>query len=141
MQKRVIYSLFLILLLSTSAFAQLDDFNDKTFLDMHFNVKGSFDIVENSRDAKVAEIISNLTFFPKNEINQQVLTLKTISSPVGSIIQTEEGIGYIWNEPEENVFTFGLSSDVRVRNSLVIIDKKIDFPVGEIETYYTKESE
>ncbi len=140
--KQLAFVLVLLLILSSISLAQnIEDYNDKTYVDMDFNIKGTFELIKKSSSSMTTEVVTNLSFIPKNEINQEILNLNLKSDPPSAITENENNIGFVWYNPTQKDFSFELDSKIRVRNTLVIVDEKIDFPLENIETYYTKPTE
>ena len=139
---KIIY-FFTLLILVSSVLAQtpINDYNDVTYLEMKFTVSGSFQLIETSNSARTSEATTNLTFFPKDEINQKILSTTPSSVPSSVITKKNSTIGYFWQNPKPGEYKFSLDSNVRVNNVLVIVDKKIDFPLENVETYYTQPTE
>ncbi len=142
MKRRAILILSIFLLIISSSFAErINDYNDKTFLDMSFNIKGSFKLVKQSSSASISELNTNLSFVPKNKINQDISNIKTYSTPQSTITQNENNIGYTWQNPAITNYEIALDSSVKVRNSLVIINEKVNFPLENVDSYYINPTE
>jgi len=131
-----------ILLFSFTVHAQLqDDYNDVSYLDMNFKVNGGFNLVKQSSSGEINELYVDLTFFPRDELNQDVIQLKASSSPAGRVTEKDDSIEYYWSNPAITNYNFNLNSNVKIRNALVIVDKKINFPLEGQDTFYTKPTE
>src|SRR3989344_2745398 len=140
MKKILIFMLILLSIPIASAQLQ-DDFNDVSFVDMNFKINGGISLNKNTANGNINEIYVDLTFFPREELNQEVIKLKASSSPFARVTEKADGIEYYWTNPENSIFKFDLNSDVKVRNSLVVVDEKITFPLEGQDTFYTRPTE
>ena len=122
--------------------AQLQsDYNDISFVDLNFKINGGFDLKSKTTTSQITDATVDLSFFPREELNQEVLNLNVNSKPAGRVSQRPDGIEYSWSNPSLGRYNFYLDSNVRVRNALITVDKKIKFPLEGQDTYFTKPTE
>ena len=137
----LIFILLIVFSFSVSAQVPLNDYNEYNYLNMKFLLDGSFKVLEKTMDSRVIDIITNLTFFPRNEAGQQVIYLDAKSDPVSVVTKSQENVLYVWKNPSERKYKFWVESDVKTRNAIVTIDEKIEFPLKYTDESYTKATE
>lgn len=117
--------LSLIILLSLSLVsAQGEWYYDAEELVITSSVASSLNI-EREPGASIDYIMANVTFAPKDRIDQDVLSRKV--EP-----EAEEYDGnyvFRWDSPSENVLDFRVSTTVKTRNSIRKVTDKVEFPI------------
>ena len=139
--KKVIIIILIIFLIPIVYAETIDNYNDYTYLNINFNLDGSFKLIKEGNNPKITELSTNLTFFPRQEINQDVLSITLKSNPEAKTNFNIDNVGYNWFNPNLGDYTFGLESETQVRNAIVPINNKIRFPIENVDTYYTKPTE
>ncbi len=133
--------LFLILSLPVVYSQPIDNFNDYNYLDISFSIYGKLKLIQDGSNPVIKELTANLTFFPKKETNQDVLFINERSNPNSEININKDNIGYYWEKPSLGDYNFGFDSTTKIKNTIIIINKKIKFPVSDIEINYIKPTE
>ena len=136
MKKR--FLALLVLLLVNSVFAEEWVHNSES-LEISVDIAGSMDVIPESSTYSVKSVTANLTFFPRDYFNQEVLYLEI--EPEGEI--TNNSIKFEWTDPTEKRLSFGFNSRVKNYNKIVEIKDKIDFPIKDLSSeleIYTKPS-
>jgi len=133
----------MVLLFSSSVFAQpVSDYNRVRFLKMHFSAQSGFSFqTATGSKPRIDFVAANLTFFPREEPRATITNMRYITSPQISVVQGDDALAYLWNDPSSSTFQFGLEADVQENNVILPIIDKVRFPVQNLETYYTQPSE
>ena len=124
MKKR--FLLLVVLLLVNSVFA--NDFFNSEELEISVKAGGNVEIVPESSSYSIKSVMINLTFFPREYFNQNVLDFDT-----GSGELTDGSIKFEWSDPSEKKFGFGFDSKVITYNKIIEVKDKIDFPIKELD--------
>ncbi|MFH1642264.1 MAG: transglutaminase-like domain-containing protein [Nanoarchaeota archaeon] len=129
--------LILFLLLIPSIFA--DSWNyDSEEVTVNFALDSEIDILRDTANSKVSYIKVNLSFFPKDTLQQKVITLTT--SPGSE--KDSETIQFTWENPTVDNLKFRLDSKIRILNDNIKVTRKVAFPIKVPENLkvYTKPS-
>ena len=134
-------SVFLVLLLLIPiVYAQ--GYSQSSYTVVDINLSAVVDMNYKTSSAKVENFKADLQFIPRNYLNQEVVFFNTHSKPYASIRQGNN-IEYRWSNGEER-YSYGFDSRVKVKNSIIRIDKKIEFPITglrEEDLEFTKATE
>jgi len=125
-------ALFLIILLAlplVSADAWL--FDSRNLL-LSLDVSSSMHIEPTSTDYSLNRLTANLSFYPRNSLNQEVISLTT--SPIAK--EENNVLYYHWESPTQRELRFSLSSRIRTNNNILGVKKKIPFPLTNIPEEY-----
>ncbi len=119
----------LLILLLPVVYAQ--GYTQSEYVTVGVNLDANVVMNYETTNAKLQNFEADLGFFPRNYLNQKVLSFNTFTDPYASI---EEGsnINYKWNNNVKS-FSYGFDSKVRVKNFIVKIDKEIKFPITGLE--------
>ena len=139
-KKRILIFLlvFIMSLKLVIAEEQANDFNGYSNLEFDFRLYGSFTLESTSSKGKISEVASFLTFFPREDFTQEVKSLKFDSNPPAVISKDKDEVSFTWNAPKEGAFNLNVNSKVNTKNAIIIVDEKIDFPLKNVETFYTE---
>lgn len=134
--KRVLILFFFVCLPLVSA--EVDNYNNVSSLTM--NVDISSDIQKTKGITQ--ELSAELEFYPKEYMQQTILSEKFISDPEAEVTVTENGLLYLWNT-DATSYHFGTQSTVQVENKLIKVYDKIPYPspIDEEVQVYTLETE
>lgn len=106
------------------------DYPDRKSLIMDVVVSNSFSIVNLDSGSYVESINATLQSYPKNDYRQDVYSISM--NPEGII--GNDSIDYIWLNPIQRNFNISWRSEVRTQYSLWKIDKKVLFPIGNVDS-------
>ena len=113
-------------------------YNSKNII-ANIKINGDAEIVPLTPTGYIETATINITFFPKQTPEQELVKFRTI--PEAEL--TENSLKFTWKRPEGKI-DFGLSADVKTTNKITEIRQKINFPIQEFSedvTIYTKPSE
>ena len=125
MNKHYLLLILAVLLIPLSA-AQ-EDFLSTHKLRLSVNISSDMELAPSSSDYKIDYILADLSFFPREDDIQRVISLTTepeAQSGNNSLI-------YEW----ENLFndlSFLIKSEIETRNRFRTVDKKIEFPLRNL---------
>jgi transglutaminase-like putative cysteine protease len=124
--KKELLILFLILL--PNVFAQT--YYNVEEMSVDLTISNSLDIIPKSDDYILNKASVYLSFYPREDFRQEIIN--TNSEPKFSIDNDQ----YIfnWEKPTGDELTFTINSKINMKNDLLIIDKKIDFPIKNLDT-------
>src|SRR3989344_3768994 len=125
--KRALLIILFILILPI-ALSQQNDFNNFKSLDIKLNIDGNFTLEKTADKARMEEVNVFLTFVPQNDVLQKIISLNIYSLPPAKTTKNPDIIGYTWTYPNFEDHNFGIESKIHMRNAVVVIDKKVDFP-------------
>jgi len=134
MKKLIAFLIFLILI--PSAFA--DWFYNSQHIITKITINGDAEVVYLAPNGYIEKATINLTFFPKEAENQQLLEFDT--NPEADV--SEKTAKFEWRRPSDKI-EFRVVSTVKTSNSINQIRKKIDFPINDLPDnviIYTKPS-
>lgn len=121
----LVFVLSILLISSTSA--QGDWYYNAKQLVISTGVDSSI-IVERSSGAEIDYILANVTFVPKDGVNQDVL-----SRDINPLAYEESG-SYIfrWNYPTQDKLDFSVMTKIRTTNSIKKVSDKVRFPLDDV---------
>ncbi len=130
----IVFLIFFLPLVS----AEIDNYNNVSSLTM--NVDISSDIQKTRGITK--ELSAELEFYPKEYIQQTILSEQFISNPNAQISTTENGVLYLWNT-DASIYHFETDSTVYVENNLLKVYDKVPYPtqIDEDVRVYTLETD
>jgi len=134
MKKRLLLLIFLIVPLVLA-----QDIYNTNSLEINLEINSELNIIRESSSSTISKLTANLSLFPKDNFQQEVLSLTT--DPISYI--TDNYVSYVWSSPTNNQLYFRLSSKVKTYNKQIQIKEKIKFPINikdELKIY-TKPSE
>lgn len=135
MKKLSVFFILLIVIPSTLA----DWFYNSQNIITNIQISSDADIVPTATNGYIESALINLTFFPKQTHNQELIRFYT--GPEAEI--TDKTLKFSFEEPEDNI-NFRLDAVVKTTNTIPKIRQKIDFPIKELPDdviKYTKQSE
>ncbi len=122
--------------IDTSSNFTTDDILSTQSMLAEINISSTIEFTKLSSDSRLDKVEIIQSFFPKFTPNQRILALQT--SPKSEI--NTSVIKYEWNNPTFNEMPFSLYSKVKVENNFVPVNKKIKFPIINLDpdlTQYT----
>ena len=129
-QKTGIITLFLFLI-SISSVAADNWVYDANEVTMDLSISSSAEINPSSSNYRVDYVSIDLSFFPKESSQQQVLSISTLPSSEKS----DDLMSFKWDSPSETKLNFKLESEINVKNDFPKITKSIVFPLPDISGY------
>ena len=145
MRKKRFVALFLVVLILSMNFSaaeeQVNDYNSFSTLDFDFSINGGFTLEATSDRSKISEVTSYLTFFPREDTLQEIKDLNFNSKPLGTISKNTDEVVFNWASPKPGAFEISVDSQIKIHNAMMTVDKKIDFPLKNVETFYTQPTE
>lgn len=139
MKKALLIILFILFL--PIAFSQQNDFNNFKNLEVKLNIDGNFTLEPVGERARMEEVNVLLTFVPQNDVLQKTTNLNTYSIPPAKTTKSYDVIEYKWTYPNFEAHNFGIESEVSIRNAIVVIDKKVKFPIENLDVAYKEPTE
>jgi len=135
--------LLIILLILPLSYAELQDYNDYTKLELDLNIELEFEAQSSINNPILESVKANLYLLPQSTPNkhQTLKDLKVKQTPEGTHTTDEEKISLLWDKGYSNQFTTNIDAKIEVVNSIANITKKVDFPIKKIESQYTQASE
>src|SRR3989344_4637939 len=128
--------LFLFFILVPSAFAQWN--HNSEHVTTSIAISSYADIKKNSPSGYIDTATINLTFFPKEFENQEIISFS--ASPEADI--SGNTAVFRWKRPDGRI-EFRYSAEVRTKNAITQVREKIRFPVEKLPNdalIYTKPS-
>ncbi len=93
------------------------------------NVSGGFTVVQGGSQSRIEYITANLSFFPEDSFNQQIVALST--NPLAE--STPASQLFRWDtSPQFGHYSFSLASTIRVTNRQKAVGSKVSFPLLEV---------
>ncbi|MEA3429732.1 MAG: transglutaminase-like domain-containing protein [Nanoarchaeota archaeon] len=119
----IVFTLFLASLVA----AQGTWYYDAKELIISTGIQSSLTIDRES-GANVDYILANVTFVPKDRMDQDVLSRDLNPEAY------EEGGSYVfrWDDPSENELYFSVATKIRIKNSIKKVSDKVIFPVNHV---------
>jgi len=124
--KRFYFSIILILALIPISIAQ-EDFLNTQKANLNINISSSISLEPLSSDYRIEYIIADLSFFPREDDWQKVITL--VTKP-----ETEEignNLRYRWENRFDDL-SFSVNSEIETRNMFNEVNKKVEFPLQSL---------
>ena len=128
---------FALLVIIPSAIA--DWFYNSKDITVNFDIFSDADIVPLTPNGYIESATVNMTFFPRQTLNQQLLKFHT--EPQGELV--DGTLKFTWQKPQDKI-EFYLNSDVKVTSTMTAVGEKINFPIGRVPdaiVKYTKPSQ
>ena len=108
-------------------FAQDWVFNSE-YLELNLDIGGKIKLVPTSSKYKIEYIVANLSFFPQESFQEDVLDITT--EPVAD---TEGGLAiFKWNKPDKNELDFNVNSNIKSFNKVLEVKRKVKFPLSNL---------
>ena len=131
--------LFLILiLLSPYAYGAVDDYNNYSSLEININMSSFADPMMTGNNAKIDTINISMMFRPGKNYMQEIIKEDTYISSEGRIIKNENSFNFFWDKPKIARYEFGVDYDIRTKNEIIKVDKKIKFPIEKLDESLAK---
>ena len=135
MKKLVVFFILLILIPSVLA----DWFYNSQHIVANIDISSDAEVVPTTPSGYIDIATINMTFFPKQYGNQELL--KFYTNPQAEI--TDETLKFTWKRPEGKI-DFRVNADVKTTSAIHQIKQKINFPIEQLPEdiiVYTKPSE
>jgi len=130
MKKRVIAVIFLLLL----PFSYAQWYYDSENVVVNTKITAKTEIIPLASDYFLNYVIVNMTFFPKEFDNQEIIYFQT--NPKGERIG--DSLKFTWNDPKDKKLEFSLSTDARTTNNFVEVKNKVNFPIQSLPSDVVK---
>ncbi len=135
MKKRICLILFCIFFLSFSVFAQGEDFLKYNGLDMNIDINANIDLIPSGDNPRADFIMGELYLFPQVTETQSVSNINYNSNPNADIKVMDDKVVYKWVKPMTSI-SFSYKSNVKTSNNIPKVDKKIEFPLKNLDPDY-----
>ena len=122
----IIFFLIFLVLFDIVNAQELNEYQD---LKLDVKVQGNVDIIKQPGSYQFEYLSSELSFFPRNDRFQTVISDELLSSPLAEISRGDNLI-YRWEEYSPEM-SFGVDSRVDVSTNFYKINKKIKFPIQD----------
>ncbi len=121
----------MLLLLIPFAAGQQGQIYGSSGLDVLLNISSSARIVPKSSSYSIDYLTVNLTFIPKDDVQQEILDI--IASPEPDF--AEDSALFRWDNPKRRV-SFFLASEVETSSNPLKVMRKVQFPLEDVGEYY-----
>ncbi len=119
----IIAILSLFLLIAPNADSQW--YFDSEYVIANIKISAEPEIIPLASDYYADYVIVNMTFFPQEFNNQEIIYFQT--SPEAEL--DGNSLKYRWSRPEDKKLAFSMSADVKAYNKIPQIKEKIKFPL------------
>ncbi len=126
----IVFVLFLPLV-----FAQSDELFDIHALNLNLIINNSFQVLPTSADYALDYASAKLSWYPREDYRQIV---DFINTEPEAAFKEDDGFLFEWKQPATTDFLLEESSSLIAKNELVLIDKKIDFPLKDLDPSYSE---
>jgi hypothetical protein len=133
-------AIFLVLLLAIMPIVISQEIYTAKNVVIDLSINSELQLVPRSDNYKIDYVIANLSFFPRDGFNQDVVSLTT--NPNAQSI--DESIMFRWDNPFIGNLMFGLNSRVMTNDNRVRVMRKVRFPIQMLPNSaipYTEPSE
>jgi len=128
--KRGVWLLVLIILLSSTTAHSLEEMGlTSERLELNLQISTNLTIVPLSSDYLISEVEYQLGYLPKNSWQQEVLSKEIEPTPT----ETADYLLFRWEDPASQNLWFRLGSGISVKNDLIKIRSKVNFPLTELD--------
>lgn len=132
MNKKSVITVFIFLMLiiiPSICYAQNTWYYDSEELTTNVKIKSSFEIIPKSSTYLIEQITANITFYPKDLDNQDIISIDINPKPISNINQ----IIFEWDNPKEKILEYSIDSKIRTKNRIPKIQEKVSFPLYNIK--------
>ncbi|MBI3032510.1 transglutaminase domain-containing protein [Candidatus Woesearchaeota archaeon] len=151
MEKKKIITLFscvvILLTIAGIALSKEDtplDHDDNWFYESKeivtdFTINTKLKIVPASEKYILEKVITDLSFYPREDYRQKILSLETEPKPA----EINDNLQFIWYQPKEDELEIKVSARVDIENKFVRVKERVPFPVQKIpakEKQYLQET-
>ncbi|RMF54677.1 transglutaminase domain-containing protein [Candidatus Woesearchaeota archaeon] len=135
----LLFAVFMLFMLTKEAIAEEPAYNVKERV-MDFNLTGEINLHKTSQDWLLSHVIAKLSFFPREDYRQEVLSLETIPE---STNVNGTALRFFWKDPLFETQQFKVNARVKATNNFVPVNKVIGFPLQSFggEEYYLQHGE
>lgn len=109
----------------------VEDFISYEWVDMYFSVNSDITLVPNGEGPITSSLIAELSVYPIQTEMQKVSNLTYTSNPYTQVNLLNDKIVYKWTDVS-GIVSLGLNANIRVRNEVPDIDKKLEFPIKNL---------
>ena len=128
---RSIKYLIILILLSSLVSAESWMYQSQE-LEIDLDISSEIELIKTSPSYSISYLTTNLSFYPKNTMQQTVLSMNTMPEATEN-----NGLIFRWDSPELGKITFGLDSTIETKNFISKVYNKVNFPVSEELEQYT----
>jgi len=122
--------LLLLLFIFCIPFSLAVEINDYNGLDLEVDIYNYLLLQKTSGDYYITEAEILLSWFPRNDFRQSVISLETVPS----VVQEDDGLSFVFNRPKEQRLDVQVSSLVSTNSEYLRVSKKVDFPLTSIDS-------
>ncbi len=134
--------MFLLILLSAFASSAqeespVENYHEYESVDVSFALNSSVEM----QGGPVSELKVDLSFFPKQESGQSIISSEDVSTPPAEITTDESSKRFVWRNIDTNRVDFGARAKMKISRQMPRVLKKIEFPVHNLDSelsQYTK---
>ena len=131
--KKVLILIFLLVL--TTNLAAAVSYDDKSTITSIVTLANDFSIISDTSHYYIDHVNATLLFYPKEDVRQTVSYIKT--DPKTASLSADEGtIGFYFDAPSQTTFEIKTESEVKTKNEIQAITKKVNFPVVNVPSSY-----
>ncbi|MBW3014850.1 transglutaminase-like domain-containing protein [Candidatus Woesearchaeota archaeon] len=91
--------------------------------------------IQRSHDSQLDYVLANISFYPKDRENQDLIRFITTPEPE----ESDNHLIFTWENPSQNNLQFSINSEIASRNTIHKITDKVRFPVtnlpADIQSY------
>jgi transglutaminase-like putative cysteine protease len=120
--------LLLLILILPICSAQEDWLFRSNELELKVSISSSFDIIKESDDFVLEYIKANLSFFPIDTSQQDVLSINT-NHPYENI---DDSAIFTWQDPKDNSIDFRIDAIIKTKNERKQIKNDVRFPLSSV---------
>ncbi len=123
--------LIVLLLLPLTSAQLLHDYQNYQELEIVVMTKGDFTIIKEEGGARLENAQVVLHYFPKDDLQQTILSQEISTNPDASITK-DDSITYYWNDKQLSYATYGITSTILTENTFPKITNKVSYPLTNI---------
>lgn len=125
MRKVIIFCLVVIILPVIAAQGNL--FSSKNLI-INLNISSQIEIIKLSPDSRISYLYANLSFFPQNDSQQEILKFESLPKPE----KKDKQLIFKWDKPTSKILKFLVISEIKTSNVVKEVNTKIKFPLQHI---------
>lgn len=107
-----------------------EDYNLYSDINTIVKINSTIPITSSSHD--IEYILANLSFYPRQDAYQTILSSSQVSDPEATVTTEGGNIIYTWRNPTEDSLYYAFSLNVKSRQNFLPITSKVSFPLPTI---------
>lgn len=135
----IILNILIIIIILINSSMCLAEEQDNIYLydslDIELKIDGEFDMISTSHDYEIKELTANLLLYPQTSYQQELIDLSTDGTIENNYLK------FNWENPPLGTKYFSLQSKVKTNYHRNEINKKVQFPIPDLEEYLVSEPE